>query len=121
MVVRLRLGQAEAIGDDIEERHRSRRTDRVAVVVGDMKPGVIEARLEPLVERGISQHARFRDDARRDQPGDASLETANSSTRMPLATTPRETSTTWMEIPGIGARARLLIRDEGDCVLPWGR
>ena len=52
--------------------------------------------------------------------GDESPETANSSTRMPLATTPRETSTTWMEIPGIGPRARLLIHDESNCVLPMG-
>ena len=67
-----------------------------------MKSSVIEARLEFLVEDGFASVPVFEILPEAISRGDELTGTANSSTRMPLATIPRETSTTWMEIPGIG-------------------
>ena len=58
--MRLRIGDSEAVGDHIEERDCGSRDARGAVIVGGMEARLIEAWLEPPVQRRIDEHTRYR-------------------------------------------------------------
>ena len=67
MVVGVRIGDAEAIRDHVEERHFGRLAHRVAVKIRDVEVRLVEAGRERLVERLMDKQAGLGDRARCDQ------------------------------------------------------